>query len=153
MPSTQFAGQTAGIYPRVSSKKPAKRDKNSLGDQEAACRGYADDLGMVVDEAAVRPETYTSTVMKRPELNVLLAEMKARHVPNLIIDRADRMTRAGQIAASIFLQQFTRAGITLHVVSMDLVEARSEEHTSELQSLTNLVCRLLLEKKKKIEKY
>src|SRR5258706_13605329 len=28
------------------------------------------------------------------------------------------------------------------------VVARSEEHTSELQSLTNLVCRLLLEKKK-----
>src|SRR5438093_8649748 len=28
-------------------------------------------------------------------------------------------------------------------------QARSEEHTSELQSLTNLVCRLLLEKKKK----
>src|SRR5262249_62048368 len=27
-------------------------------------------------------------------------------------------------------------------------EPRSEEHTSELQSLTNLVCRLLLEKKK-----
>src|SRR5437016_8736893 len=26
-------------------------------------------------------------------------------------------------------------------------EKRSEEHTSELQSLTNLVCRLLLEKK------
>src|SRR5438093_9347439 len=29
-----------------------------------------------------------------------------------------------------------------------LIEERSEEHTSELQSLTNLVCRLLLEKKK-----
>ena len=29
---------------------------------------------------------------------------------------------------------------------------RSEEHTSELQSLTNLVCRLLLEKKKKNKK-
>src|SRR5258706_5899341 len=28
-------------------------------------------------------------------------------------------------------------------------ELRSEEHTSELQSLTNLVCRLLLEKKKR----
>src|SRR5438046_7529083 len=27
---------------------------------------------------------------------------------------------------------------------------RSEEHTSELQSLTNLVCRLLLEKKKTV---
>src|SRR2546427_1595035 len=29
-------------------------------------------------------------------------------------------------------------------------ERRSEEHTSELQSQSNLVCRLLLEKKKKI---
>src|SRR5438046_3524181 len=28
---------------------------------------------------------------------------------------------------------------------------RSEEHTSELQSLTNLVCRLLLEKKKQLK--
>src|SRR5947208_12112139 len=31
--------------------------------------------------------------------------------------------------------------------------ARSEEHTSELQSPDHLVCRLLLEKKKKIHKY
>src|SRR5438093_4659389 len=30
-----------------------------------------------------------------------------------------------------------------------LRKQRSEEHTSELQSLTNLVCRLLLEKKKR----
>src|SRR2546427_7469272 len=29
---------------------------------------------------------------------------------------------------------------------------RSEEHTSELQSQSNLVCRLLLEKKKKVHK-
>src|SRR5438046_10102916 len=33
-----------------------------------------------------------------------------------------------------------------------LLHRRSEEHTSELQSLTNLVCRLLLEKKKKKRK-
>src|SRR2546430_13417231 len=31
----------------------------------------------------------------------------------------------------------------------DVVVKRSEEHTSELQSQSNLVCRLLLEKKKK----
>src|SRR2546430_3751546 len=31
--------------------------------------------------------------------------------------------------------------------------SRLEEHTSELQSQSNLVCRLLLEKKKKIEYY
>src|SRR2546430_7799707 len=32
----------------------------------------------------------------------------------------------------------------------DGMRLRSEEHTSELQSQSNLVCRLLLEKKKKI---
>src|SRR5256886_11427306 len=32
---------------------------------------------------------------------------------------------------------------------LDLALTRSEEHTSELQSQSNLVCRLLLEKKKK----
>src|SRR2546422_7512560 len=34
-----------------------------------------------------------------------------------------------------------------------LRSARSEEHTSELQSRLHLVCRLLLEKKKKKKKY
>src|SRR5690606_41139069 len=32
---------------------------------------------------------------------------------------------------------------------VDILNPRSEEHTSELQSRENLVCRLLLEKKKK----
>src|SRR5258706_10703529 len=36
--------------------------------------------------------------------------------------------------------------INIKLVPNELM--RSEEHTSELQSLTNLVCRLLLEKKK-----
>src|SRR5258706_8787720 len=39
----------------------------------------------------------------------------------------------------------TRASLTAEVRPQ---VSRSEEHTSELQSLTNLVCRLLLEKKK-----
>src|SRR5437016_6684003 len=34
------------------------------------------------------------------------------------------------------------------IVTVKGMPVRSEEHTSELQSLTNLVCRLLLEKKK-----
>src|SRR3712207_6960369 len=42
------------------------------------------------------------------------------------------------------------AGITVAKVSEAEVMARSEEHTSELQSRQYLVCRLLLEKKKKI---
>src|SRR5262249_61966445 len=39
------------------------------------------------------------------------------------------------------------------ITGATIVEIRSEEHTSELQSLTNLVCRLLLEKKKKTHLY
>src|SRR5947207_6875678 len=38
-------------------------------------------------------------------------------------------------------------------VVLSLFAQRSEEHTSELQSHSDLVCRLLLEKKKKTLKY
>src|SRR2546422_2632247 len=38
---------------------------------------------------------------------------------------------------------------TLHRLGIQAFEPRSEEHTSELQSRLHLVCRLLLEKKKK----
>src|SRR5688572_32597917 len=41
-------------------------------------------------------------------------------------------------------------GLTDYLLSE--LEIRSEEHTSELQSQSNLVCRLLLEKKKKKNK-
>src|SRR3989454_1900077 len=40
-------------------------------------------------------------------------------------------------------------GRALHLLREDGSLHRSEEHTSELQSPCNLVCRLLLEKKKK----
>src|SRR2546430_17576316 len=41
-----------------------------------------------------------------------------------------------------------KAGLGIALTKNDLT-GRSEEHTSELQSQSNLVCRLLLEKKKK----
>src|SRR5690349_23602883 len=44
------------------------------------------------------------------------------------------------------------AGASVHAPTFGFTAAaRSEEHTSELQSRRDLVCRLLLEKKKKIE--
>src|SRR5256885_12001081 len=45
------------------------------------------------------------------------------------------------------------AWVLLVVGGAGCVLTRSEEHTSELQSPCNLVCRLLLEKKKKIMRY
>src|SRR2546430_3527321 len=46
-----------------------------------------------------------------------------------------------------YIKQLHQA-LTEHQDTVDAVN-RSEEHTSELQSQSNLVCRLLLEKKKK----
>src|SRR5438874_8150737 len=42
------------------------------------------------------------------------------------------------------------AHLLLGILALDMLGLRSEEHTSELQSRRDLVCRLLLEKKKKI---
>src|SRR6266478_9575854 len=53
-------------------------------------------------------------------------------------------------ALPILRRRWPRAGRALHRPCTD--GPRSEEHTSELQSQSNLVCRLLLEKKKKKKK-
>src|SRR5690554_1989828 len=47
------------------------------------------------------------------------------------------------------LQTSVRYGISENTARLFMHKARSEEHTSELQSRPHLVCRLLLEKKKK----
>src|SRR5262249_61504536 len=54
-------------------------------------------------------------------------------------------TAAG-VGAGLVGKPGTRT-VALQVGQRNSLPARSEEHTSELQSLTNLVCRLLLEKK------
>src|SRR2546426_8561951 len=50
-------------------------------------------------------------------------------------------------ASSCFTALYVGESLDMYVVSSSS-SARSEEHTSELQSPCNLVCRLLLEKKK-----
>src|SRR2546427_1539678 len=48
-----------------------------------------------------------------------------------------------------FLSLSMRQSWAVAGAKASILELRSEEHTSELQSQSNLVCRLLLEKKKK----
>src|SRR5258705_9511791 len=55
-----------------------------------------------------------------------------------------RLSRIEQIAPPYWAPFITPASIRMAPTGF-----RSEEHTSELQSLRHLVCRLLLEKKKK----
>src|SRR5258706_1053307 len=54
-----------------------------------------------------------------------------------------------KLGSSLLNQLFEMVFVTLLCnYQVLMLQSRSEEHTSELQSLTNLVCRLLLEKKK-----
>src|SRR5438034_2528792 len=64
-------------------------------------------------------------------------EQPQRKRPNRLLEHAD--TAVGRRSAS-------RGTACRRLLAPDL---RSEEHTSELQSHSDLVCRLLLEKKKK----
>src|SRR2546426_7413811 len=54
-------------------------------------------------------------------------------------------------AFNVYMDDVAAWGIEALHLAIEGVRCRSEEHTSELQSPCNLVCRLLLEKKK--EKY
>src|SRR3712207_6021229 len=55
----------------------------------------------------------------------------------------------GSVAETLALQQLRDVSNKNHNYNIRLNVGRSEEHTSELQSRQYLVCRLLLEKKKK----
>src|SRR5688572_31403682 len=79
--------------------------------------------------------------------------------PYTTLFRSRRIIKVGWIQARTQVQEgtacrflFKGRGVRLIVaekVLMSVMMVRSEEHTSELQSQSNLVCRLLLEKKKK----
>src|SRR3712207_8426759 len=70
-----------------------------------------------------------------------------------VAQQAARRLRPGGalINFSSSTTRMLQPGYGAYVASKAAVEARSEEHTSELQSRQYLVCRLLLEKKKKIK--
>src|SRR2546430_7959117 len=75
--------------------------------------------------------------------------------PYTTLFRSDNIAAAGT-AADKMAEMIGNSGEVALVVhdqtSRTGIDRRSEEHTSELQSQSNLVCRLLLEKKKK-QKY
>src|SRR2546425_6275822 len=89
-------------------------------------------------------------MIRRPPRSTLFPYttlFRSRHLP---VRAGERML---EIGAGLGLAAVLAAKTGVRVVATDVVEeavetVRSEEHTSELQSLAYLVCRLLLEKKK-----
>src|SRR5438874_4647580 len=64
-------------------------------------------------------------------------------------ERAPKRTKPKSVAEKERNRKIRRRKLTMELRRAE----RSEEHTSELQSRRDLVCRLLLEKKKKNKKY
>src|SRR5438034_3432983 len=59
---------------------------------------------------------------------------------------------AKRLHSQLLLVHVADGWVARNFEQLKLAESRSEEHTSELQSHSDLVCRLLLEKKKKKKK-
>src|SRR6266498_5462322 len=96
----------------------------------------------LLDAAALDPEQVSELVGRALDEDLAggTDATTAATVPAGRTDTADLVARAGGVVAGLPVATavFDIAGRT----------ARSEEHTSELQSRPHLVCRLLLEKKK-----
>src|SRR5205823_11272264 len=93
------------------------------------------------------PFPYT-TLFRSPIIRTRLAQTFRYILSQRLIPRADLR---GRIAAVEILKSTPRTREYIENGESEgksLLDARSEEHTSELQSLAYLVCRLLLEKKK-----
>src|SRR5256885_6818438 len=87
-------------------------------------------------------------MIRRPPRSTLfpyttLFRSKAKHLKPIPISGQDASPQGIQ-----YILAGWQSG-TVYKFVPDEANARSEEHTSELQSPCNLVCRLLLEKKKK----
>src|SRR3989475_2837234 len=90
-----------------------------------------------------------------PKANQGASGTTSRSHDNLPLDHQTiTSSAAGNVAVTLLVRiAATKSDIAMKYfcVSRELpefVSSRSEEHTSELQSQSNLVCRLLLEKKK-----
>src|SRR5437016_7029835 len=87
--------------------------------------------------------TATTARGSRSERSRLL---RSRGGPDVQDDLSDHVARTEALVRLCRLIE--REGRADGDLQPEALDGRSEEHTSELQSLTNLVCRLLLEKKK-----
>src|SRR5256886_12841074 len=95
---------------------------------------------------------YTTLFRSHPQLAPPHPPDRIRTAPHRPEDAPQRLDRGIDVRRGIGCEHHTgqRGPAPVHVareLARAALESRSEEHTSELQSQSNLVCRLLLEKK------
>src|SRR5437016_9633259 len=90
---------------------------------------------------------YTTLFRSRDDLEMLLDRLLSQVGSDSPADDVALLAvRAAPLNPASLALRLPAAPGSLPVLRHTLGRWRSEEHTSELQSLTNLVCRLLLEK-------
>src|SRR5205807_8204997 len=112
----------------------------------------ATSVSCALDVVPLRPPLGTFTLSLHDALPIFLFEFIPAPVPLLAIG-FELLNPKSEGSVKIqsddsFQIAAVNDGYLKRVVTLD----RSEEHTSELQSPRNLVCRLLLEKKKSIKR-
>src|SRR2546425_5096648 len=108
---------------------------------------------MLVDEVVHVSLFFFFLMIRRPPRSTLfpyttLFRSGLQHVEERLVAGADHAV--GEIVRVWIAALPGNRVDRLDVVGADQRDFRSEEHTSELQSLAYLVCRLLLEKKKSL---
>src|SRR5256886_6889580 len=99
---------------------------------------------LVGQEAPFDPGRKQRKVLAGLEVTTKSVERTAEAIGAAIAQREQ-----DEIQKALQLELPAVAGEPIRVLYVQMDGTRSEEHTSELQSQSNLVCRLLLEKKKK----
>src|SRR2546426_7173529 len=85
-----------------------------------------------------------SEVVGQGGKSIVAVDGRAEHTSSGIVWRRDSV-----LTAAHAIRRETNIGV-IFAPGRSVVARRSEEHTSELQSPCNLVCRLLLEKKREL---
>src|SRR3989441_13356542 len=116
--------------------------------------GHAKDGREAVSMAeSLKPDVITMDInMPRVDGLQATAEIMTTNPRPIVIVSSDSKEGAASTLRALELGAIEFVGKPSGAIDLDMQsvkEERSEEHTSELQSLAYLVCRLLLEKKKK----
>src|SRR5437870_7590876 len=88
-------------------------------------------------------------MLRRPPRSTLFPYTTLFRSERLAVGALDARRLPGRVGARSLAEAGRRVHLIAPVLAAPVLAARSEEHTSELQSRGHLVCRLLLEKKNK----
>src|SRR5438093_5018998 len=149
--ASKHEAKSAGVVKYHNLRTVVNRDGDLVATNRNGEIGVADDRGR---ERERYPVVYGAKIKVKADQRIKARTVLVEWDPftNPILTEFTGRVEYQEIVEGVTVrEEFDEVtGLARKVVIEDPEgKLRSEEHTSELQSLTNLVCRLLLEKKKK----